>query len=269
MVPRRLSWSLSTKRIQLAVAYDGTDFYGWAVQSGRRTVQGTLKEAVHRVTGEDCEIIGASRTDSGAHARGQVCHFDTNSGVPAARYERVLNRLLEGDVRILKSKEVDSTFHSRFCAEDRWYRYRIRTGKSDPFESRWAFDYGRALNRSKMEKAAQSLVGVHDFRSFTEELDPNVENTIRELRSIVLTEQEDEIWIDIVGTAFLRGMMRRISGFLLEVGRGHRPVEDGRALLDQKPLQGPVVLPAKGLCLMEVRYLDPPRDNRSTASTLA
>lgn len=253
----------------MTVAYDGTDFCGWAAQPGQRTVQSTLKEAVRRVTGEDVEVIGASRTDSGAHALGQVCHFDSEVGIETTKWARVLNTAMPQDISVLNVEYVSNEFHSRFCADDRWYRYRIRTTPRDPFISRVAHNYNRAVKVSEMQRAADSLVGKHDFKMFTEELADSVENTVRELRSIKLTQTETEVHIDIVGTAFLRGMMRRISGFLLEVGRGYRTAEDGPKLLaGDTTVPQSVVLPAKGLCLMEVRYTNPLRDIR-TASNLA
>jgi tRNA pseudouridine38-40 synthase len=271
MVRRQPCWSLSTKRIKLVVAYDGTDFRGWAAQTGQRTVQGTLTEAVRRATGEDVEIIGASRTDGGAHALGQVCHFDTEVDMEPSRWERVLNKVLEDDVAVQESSEAENGFHSRFCAEYRRYRYRIGTAPRDPFTTRYVHDYSRPLDLRLMNEAAGRLIGEHDFLAYTEELDPRVENTRRLIfHADVLEYHGKEVHIEFVGTAFLRGMMRRMSGALLEVGRGHRPVDQVGDLLTAKRdlLQWPVVLPAKGLCLMEVRYGTPLRDNR-TASTLA
>ncbi len=255
-------------RIKLVVAYDGTEFSGWAAQKDRRTVHGTLTEAVRQISGEEIEIIGASRTDSGAHARGQVCHFDTQNPMPPEKWAFVLNKRLPVDLSILESKQVKSDFNSRFSAMDRWYRYRILCGQRDPHRTRFAHFYGRSLDVEKMAKAAESLQGSHDFLAFTEELDPSVENTRRELFDVQVSQVRDEVWVDVVGTAFLRGMMRRMAGALFEVGRGHRNVEEVSMLLTQEGqenLQWPVVLPAKGLCLMHVRYGRHPRDIRSAS----
>ena len=255
-------------RVKLVVAYDGTDFCGWAPQPGLRTVQGTLTEAVRRVSGEGIEILGASRTDSGAHAQGQVCHFDTEGGVPPQKWAGIINRLVPGDMAVRSSRRVSPQFHSRFSAEDRHYRYRIHTASRDPLKSRFVYDYGRPLDAPVMHEAAQSLLGEHDFLAYTEELDDSVENTHRTLVQCQVRQVRDEVWVDVVGTAFLRGMMRRIAGALLEVGRGKRPVEEVSRLLTQEgqeTLQWPVVLPAAGLCLMSVRYANPPRDHRTAS----
>jgi len=259
------------KRIQFVVSYDGTEFCGWAAQTGRRTVQSTLREAVRRISGEEIEIVGASRTDSVAHAIGQVCHFDCDVNIPPAKWSRVLNKVLEPDIAVVSSKEVPNTFHSRFSAMDRFYRYRILTDVRDPLRSRFVHEYGRELNVPLMQQAALALLGDHDFKAFTEELDPHVENTRRQLFSFDVRQSRDEVWVDVVGTAFLRGMMRRMAGALLEVGRGYRSVEEvGKLLTEERnQLQWPVVLPAKGLCLMRVRYGRHPKDNRSTDSRAA
>jgi len=252
-------------RIKFVVSYDGTDYCGWAPQSGRRTVQSTLREAVRQVSGEEVEITGASRTDSGAHAVGQVCHFDTKSPMPAEKWASVMNRRLPSDLAVVSSAGVNESFHSRFSAMDRFYRYRVLTAGQDPLRARFAHWYGRPLDVTAMQEAANILVGDHDFRAFTEELESHVYNTRRNLFAFQVRQVRDEVWVDVVGTAFLRGMMRRMAGALLEVGRGHRHVSEVSRLLDieeRNRIQWPVVLPANGLCLMRVRYGRHPQDCR-------
>jgi tRNA pseudouridine38-40 synthase len=267
---------LSTNRIKLVVAYDGTDFRGWAAQTGQRTVQSTLKDAVRQVSGEDCEIVGASRTDSGAHAKGQVCHFDTCVPIEPKRWAYALNRLLPSDLAVIASRKVPKAFHSRFCAADRRYRYRIAVGGRDPHRDRYRHWYGRELDVRAMQTDAEHLLGAHDFKAFSEEIDDPETNTQRTLFRAAVRRAQDEVQVDLVGTAFLRGMVRRISGALLEIGRGKRQVGDIELLLDPKnrdSVQWPVVLPACGLTLMRVRYTRPLKDNRllqqQTADELA
>lgn len=264
-MPRPLQcWSLSTKRIRLSVAYDGTDFCGFAPQRDQRTVHGTLKEAVRRATGEDVEIVGASRTDGGAHALGASVHFDTVNPMPAETWRLVLNRVLPEDCRIRKSEEVDEDFHARFSATSRVYRYRYLLEEGDPFRRRYAHVYWDDLNLEAMQKAAVELVGSHDFRGYTEEVGPEILNTTRTLHAVGLERSGDEVLFTVQGTAFLRGMMRRMAGMLFEIGRSHRPVVDAARLLTEERdrMQWPVVLPAKGLTLMEVRYDIPGYDAR-------
>ena len=256
-----------TNRTKLVVAYDGTDFRGWAAQTGQRTVQSTLTEAVRRVSGEDIEIVGASRTDSGAHARGQVCHFDSSVGIEPETWARALNDVLPLDVGVLNSSGVPESFESRFCAIDRWYRYRILIGRRNPLKTRFAHSVWKGVDLESMVESSKSLVGLHDFRAYTEELDKSVENTMRRLFRVDVVQVRDEVQINIAGTAFLRGMMRRIAGGLLEVGLGKRdPADIGKLLTEShRKMHLPVVLPANGLTLMKVRYGRWPTDNRKNS----
>ncbi len=256
-----------SNRFKLVVAYDGTDFSGWAAQPGRRTVQGTLQEAVRRVSGEDVEIVGASRTDSGAHAEGQVCHFDSGKAIPGAKWAQAMNRVLPRDVRIRGSRLVSAQFHSRFWARDRHYRYSFYAGRQDPRRERFELWLNRAPSLATMRSAAALLAGNHDFKAFTEELGQEVENTKRTLFRTSVWKNRSGWHFDVVGTAFLKGMMRRMAGAIVEVGLGKRPVSDLGALLDparRDALTWPVVLPAKGLTLMKVRYGPHPRDVRDS-----
>ncbi len=208
--------------------------------------------------------MGASRTDSGAHARGQVCHFDSSVGIEESDWTRALNKILPPDLGILSSKRVAGEFHSRFSATDRRYTFTILTAGRNPLKARFAYHYGRAVDVDKMRAAAKSLEGVHDYRAFCEALEGTT-NTVRRVLRVNVTQAGDEVRIEVLGQAFLRGMMRRISGALLEIGRAKRPVEDVGTLLSERRdiLQWPVVLPARGLILMEVRYGRHPKDNRT------
>jgi tRNA pseudouridine38-40 synthase len=260
---------LSTERIRLTVAYDGYDFCGWAPQRGQRTVHGTLTEAIRRVSGEEIEIAGASRTDSGAHAKGQVCHFDTEAGLPPEKWLRALNDRLPPDVKVAASRRVPQDFDSRFWAQSRSYRYRIQMGDPDPHRSRYTHQAPYRLDVGAMSSSAKDFLGEHDFRSYSQELEPE-KNSVREIYAIQVRQVRDEVWIDVEGSAFVRGMMRRISGALFEIGRGRWDPESAARLL-QRPsfrndgpagIELPPVLPAHGLCLMRVRYGRHPRDHR-------
>lgn len=256
---------MSTKRrVKLTVAYDGTDFCGFAPQRDQRTVHGTLTEAVRRATGEDVEIVGGSRTDGGAHAYGAGVHFDTINPMPVETWRLVLNRVLEEDCRIVESEEVSSDFHARFSATSRVYRYRFLLNEFDPFRRRYTHVYWKELDLDSMKEAVKALLGEHDFRGYTEEVGPEVLNTRRRLFRVDLNEVDDEIHFEVDGIAFLRGMMRRMAGMLFEIGRGHRPVEDCARLLSEERdlMQWPIVLPAKGLTLLRINYGVPGYDAR-------
>lgn len=256
---------MSTKRrVRLVVAYDGTDFCGWAPQAGQRTVQRTLTEGIRQVSGEDCEVVGASRTDGGAHACGQVCHFDTNVPIEPRKWPRVLNKVLPADLSVLRADAVPAAFHSRFYAKDRWYRYRIMTGARDPMRSRYAWFFGRGLDVAAMQEAASRLVGEHDFLAFSQMLEPG-QNSVRTVFSVDVRQVHDEVRVDVVGTAFVRGMMRRIAGALVETGKGKRTSASIDGLLAQRDrgaVKWPLLLPAHGLTLMRVRYGRSLTDNR-------
>lgn len=252
-------------RIKLVVAYDGTDYSGWAFQQERRTVRGTLTEAVRLVSDEAVEIEGSSRTDAGAHAKGQVCHFDTTRAIAPERWAEILNRVLPPDLAVQSSRAVPDRFHSRFSVTRRHYLYRLHVGERDPHRSRFVYRHWEGLDVAAMREGARLLIGTHDFRAFTEELEPRVTNTVRHLFDVKVTPVRDEVRVDVIGTAFLRGMMRRMVGGLFEIGRGHRSVEEVSRLLDPQERQflDPfVVLPARGLCLMNIRYDRALRDVR-------
>jgi len=228
-----------------------------------------LKEAIRKISSEEIETTGASRTDSGTHALGQVCHFDTSVGIPIGDWPRALNRVLPEDVSVLKARTVPTAFHARQSALGRHYRYRILLGSRDPLRMRAALHYGRPVDLVAMQRCAEALVGENDFRAFSEEV-PVDATTFRRLDSVDLKIIGDELRINIKGNAFLRGMMRRIAGGLLEVGRGHRSESDFCRLLDpeqRNSIQWPVVLPAKGLTLVRVIYGRKLGDNRIHSDT--
>ena len=264
MEPRFYRSVFVLARIKLTIAYDGTDYCGFAPQHDVRTVHGVLTEAVRESTGEAIEVVGASRTDGGAHALGASAHFDTVNPMPPETWRLVLNKVLPEDCRIVLSESAAEDFHARFSATGRIYRYRFLLNEFDPFRRRYAHAFWKDLDLEAMEKAAESLVGEHDFRGYTEEIGPEVVNTMRTLREVRIDSIDDEVRLTVHGTAFLRGMMRRMAGMLFEIGRGHRPIEDcARLLTDHRDsMQWPVVLPAKGLTLLEVRYDVPGYDAR-------
>lgn len=265
MLPPWPFWSLSTKRrrLKLVVAYDGSDFCGFAPQRGERTVHGTLTDAIRRISGEEIEITGASRTDSGANALGQVVHFDTESAIPDERWRMILNRVLPADVAVQSVAKVHPDFHARFWAVDRRYRYRILAERS-PIMARMTHQVEAMPEVGPMQEAAHHLEGEHDFLAFSQQIERGM-STVRTLYSIGVSQAGKETRIDIIGSAFVRGMMRRISGALLEIGLGRRGPDYIPELLSAKRrdrIDWPPVLPACGLTLMEVRYGRHPQEQR-------
>ncbi len=245
------------------MAYDGSDFCGWAEQRERRTVCGTLKTCISRAAGEQIELRGASRTDSGAHAVGQTADFATRKNLPVEKWTQVLNKLLPPDVMILSCDEVPLEFHSRFFARSRVYEYRVsERSKLEPAAARYVHPLGAELDLNLMKRAARLLKGEHDFRMFGEQLS-GVKNTVRTMKSVAIFRQDDLIVIQFEANAFLRGMVRRLSGALVELGAKRRTFESFEALLNGKNVRHtPKVLPANGLWLMQVKYGKRLRDLR-------
>ncbi len=194
-----------------------------------------------------------------------VADFETVNPMPSANWAFVINRLLPDDVRVAASSEAPMEFHSRFFARSREYVYRIAlSDKVDPFRSRFVYETWKDLNVSRMKEAASALKGNHDFRAFGEELG-DLKNAVREIKRIEVEQSGDEIRLKVEATAFIRGMMRRIAGGLMEVGCGKRTIEDFRVLTDparRDEVKWPVVLPAKGLTLVKAKYGRKLRDYR-------
>jgi tRNA pseudouridine38-40 synthase len=249
----------------LLIQFDGTDYCGWAEQAEQKSILGTLKCCIREISGETPDLRGCSRTDSGAHALGMVADFQTANPMAPDKWAFVMNRQLPDDIRIADSRSAPMEFHSRFFARSREYVYRIALKeKPEPFRSRFVYGTWRKLKLAPMQRAASSLKGKHDFRAFGEEL-VDLQNAVREIKRIDVEQVGEEVRLTVEATAFIRGMMRRIAGGLLEVGCGRRTIEDFRVLTDptkRGEVKWPVVLPAKGLTLVKAKYGRTLRDYR-------
>jgi tRNA pseudouridine38-40 synthase len=242
-------------RIALGVEYDGTDFSGWQFQPHTRTVQGALQKALSIVANHDIEVYAAGRTDTGVHALNQVVHFDTEAKRAPRGWLLGSNVNLPEDINISWVKPVDDTFHARFTALKRSYRYLVlnRQSRSAIHRQRMTH-HPYPLDEKKMQDAAQALIGHHDFSSFrASECQANSPN--KTLDSINVTRQGDVIAVDVVAQSFLHHMVRNIVGVLIAIGDGNRPVEWAAEVLayaDRR--QGGVTAPPDGLYLTDVRY---------------
>ena len=222
------------KRILLTVAYDGTDFHGFAYQEGVRTVEGELARALKELTGEETEITGASRTDTGVHAYGNLASFDTGSSVPPERFALALDPFLPEDLRVISSEEVSAAFHPRKTGWPKTYEYRIlNTERPDPLLRRTSLHYRGALDVTAMHEAAQYLCGTHDFTSFcsVHSLSPTRERTIHE---ISVERDGPLIRIRVTGSGFLYHMVRIIAGTLLDAGTGRLQPSDIHEILEAR-----------------------------------
>lgn len=242
-------------RICLVVAYDGTDFHGFARQSGLRTVQGVLEDHLTKMLNCDLTVEGSGRTDKGVHARAQVVHWDQPYGPPAENYVYVLRRYLPADVIPLRATEVDSAFHARFSVRRKTYRYRIdRSFLQSVFDYRFAWHLHTDLDIAKMRKASRYLVGEHDFTSFCAASAPQ-ENKVRRISRIDISESGAMLVVDVEGTGFLQYMVRIIVGTLVDVAIGRLSEDTIPAILRAKsrPSAGQTA-PPHGLCLWRVEY---------------
>ncbi len=243
------------KRVGLIVAYDGTNYCGWQIQPNGVTIQGVLNDTLSQLLGEKIEVMGASRTDAGVHALGNVCVFDTNARMPADKISFALNQFLPEDIRIQLSEEVEPDFHPRYCDSEKTYEYRILNRKFPvPTERLYTYFYHYHLDVEKMREATSYLIGQHDFASFCGS-GAQVKSTIRTITSMSVERDGDIITIRISGTGFLYNMVRIISGTLIEIGNGQYPPERMKDILDacDREAAGPTA-PAKGLTLMGIRY---------------
>ena len=241
--------------IKVVLEYDGGGFAGWQQQAKGRTVEAELKRALRSITGQDLKVYAAGRTDAGAHAEGQVVSFLTDGRISPHRLVAALNAKLPADVAVLSAEEVPDTFHARYSARWRRYRYTYLDRPSRP-----ALERGRCwqdrgpLDVDAMTKAAKALVGKHDWTSYCSASEPP-DARVREMRSARVVRHGDIVELELVAEGFLRGLARSIAGALAEVGRGRRPPEWVGEVLDSRDRRRAArTAPAGGLTLMEVIY---------------
>ena len=243
------------KRIKLTIAYDGTNYCGWQIQPNGITIEEILNKALSKMTGEEVFVIGASRTDSGVHAMGNVAVFDTETTIPAEKIAVALNQRLPDDIVITKSEEVPLDFHPRYCDCSKTYEYHIiNTRIPIPTKRLTNYFVSYVLDIDKMRQAASYLVGEHDFVSFCN-VRTDVENTVRTITDLDILTNGNEITIRITGNGFLYNMVRIIVGTLIRVGRGFYEPDRVKEILEAKDRKAAgVTAPAHGLMLVEIKY---------------
>ena len=243
------------RNLRLDICYDGTRYRGWQRIPGKDdTIQGKLETALSRILGEPIEISGSGRTDAGVHARGQVANFHCESRMPAADILAELRRYLPEDIGIYSCKDVSPRFHARLNAKEKTYRYRIWNSEMPcVFDRRFVAVMPEALDLDRMNRAAASFVGEHDFSAFCG--NPKFKkSTVRFIRSLEVTRHGEEIHITVTGNGFIHNMVRILVGTLVEVGRGDRQADSVAELFGGKRAEAGFLAPAQGLCLMEVMY---------------
>ncbi len=241
----------------LIIGYDGTDFHGWQIQSGVRTVQECLEKAVRRVARHQVVVIGCSRTDAGVHAAGHVANFYTTSPATDLAIFRSIGSRLPKDMTLIHLAGVPLTFHATRSAVSKLYRYRIHNVPGRPCEQlaqRNVYHFWQKMDIAAMRQAARAWVGTHDFSSFAST--GNVrESNVREIHRIEIHRVGQEIRIDIQGSGFLYKQVRNMVGTLCEIGRGRWRPDDAATILaaEDRRAAGPTA-PARGLCLQWVEY---------------
>lgn len=245
------------KRIMLEIAYDGTAYCGWQVQPGVPTIEVELNKALSALLGEKIEIIGASRTDAGVHALGNVAVFDTESVFPAEKICLAVNNRLPDDIRVLASYEVAAGFHPRRASCAKTYEYKIlNTRIAIPTYRLYSYHIYYPLDTVLMQEAARYLIGEHNFASFCS-VNTQVKDTIRCIYDLDVFREGDMIIIRVRGNGFLYNMVRIISGTLIDFGRGRYKPEKMKEILDacDRRMAGPTA-PAHGLTLVKIEYED-------------
>lgn len=243
------------RRVKLTIAYDGTNYCGWQIQPNGITIEEIVNKALSKLTGEKIVVIGASRTDSGVHAMGNVAVFDTETTIPPERVTMAVNRILPEDIVVVKSEEVPLDFHPRYCDCEKTYEYHIvNTRIPIPTKRLTNYFVSYELDLDKMREGASYLIGEHDFASFCN-IKTDVESTVRTVKELEILENGEEITIRISGNGFLYNMVRIIVGTLIRVGRGfYEPVQVKEILEAKNRKAAGVTAPPHGLMLMEIRY---------------
>ncbi len=260
----------------LTVAYDGTEYAGWQVQRHAETIESVLNRELSRLLNEDIRVIGASRTDSGVHAEGAVCVFDTDSGIPADKFSFAVNQSLPSDIRVMSSREVRPDFHPRRTPCLKTYRYSIWNDTfhlpSKRLYTHWVHG---PLDLEKMREAADFLTGEHDFKSFCKEKPQEIRfrpdaadeaeksespavsktGTVRRITAIEIKKEGHQVDIFVTGNGFLYNMVRIIAGTLIDAAQGRIEPSDMKEILEAKDRsRAGVTAPAKGLCLVEYDF---------------
>ena len=243
------------RRVALCLEYQGTDYNGFQLQLNQPTIQGALEAALARFTREDIRVRGASRTDSGAHAQGQVVDFITASRHPVGKFPPALNYYLDDDIRALRAIEAPWVFHSRRSATGRVYQYRILARPEQSALRRHTHLWVKEpLQTEPMEEAARALVGTHDFRVIASG-HPKDRSAVRTVSRWDVSRDGDTVVIECEANGFLKQQIRKANAILLEIGRGRQPVELMQQTLEgQESVPEIPLLPAKGLCLIKVNY---------------
>jgi tRNA pseudouridine38-40 synthase len=241
--------------VKLVLEYDGTSYAGWQRQPDQLTIQEAIERAIRQVSQATVSIIGAGRTDSGVHARGQVASFRTELDWSASSWMRALNAVLPKDIAVRSSAHMDDSFHAQHDAQGKLYTYRILHRPARPTIDRaFAWHIYKSLNDVAMQQAAATLIGSQDFSSFEGSLTDNT-NPICHLQRLDVIRCDDQIFIEVYADRFLKHMVRAIVGTIVEVGLNKRSPNSLTEVLRARDRSAAgQTAPPHGLCLMRVDY---------------
>jgi tRNA pseudouridine38-40 synthase len=246
---------MAIRNIKLTINYDGVNYSGWQNQPGKHTIQGLLQQVLGDLTGTFIKINGASRTDAGVSALGQVANFLIDSPIPTENFVKALNHRLPRDIVVTEAVEVDQNFDASASAKSKLYRYTIFTGKKqNVLKTRNCWHRPAPLDAAAMDAAAKMLIGQKDFKSFASAADKR-ENSVRTVMQCQVKQEDNWVYIYIEADRFLYNMVRNIVGTLVEIGRSKWKPEKITEILEAKDrtTAGPIA-PAQGLCLMWIKY---------------
>ncbi len=243
------------RNLRLDICYDGTRYRGWQrLPNADNTIQGKLEQTLSRILGQTVEVTGSGRTDAGVHAKWQVVNFHCDTSMPCAEIQEQLRRYLPEDIGVYSCKDVSPRFHARLNAKSKTYCYRI--WNSDVpciFDRRYVAVYPGTLNLDAMRVAAKFMLGTHDFSAFCANKHMK-KSTVRTIYYLDIGRTGEEVRITVTGNGFLHNMVRILVGTLVEVGIGTRNAESIPLLFGNSRCNAGVLMPASGLCLMEVKY---------------
>ena len=243
------------RNLRLDICYDGTRYKGWQrLANSDNTIQGKIEQTLSRILGEDVEITGSGRTDSGTHAKGQVANCHCNSHMPCEEILQQLRRYLPEDIGIYSVKNVSPRFHARLNAKTKTYCYRLWNSDAPcVFDRRYVCVDSRPLDLEAMNQAASHFLGEHDFSAFCANKKMK-KSTVRYIQRLNIERMDHEIRFTVTGNGFLHNMVRIMVGTLLEVGLGQRSADSIPALFGAQRCEAGILMDSRGLCLMEVTY---------------
>lgn len=242
-------------RFLIKFSYDGTNYYGFQTQKGKRTIQEEMENALTKVNNnQKTNLVATGRTDKGVHAKEQFAHADINVSITEKKLKRALNSNLPDDIHVIETKIVDDNFHARYNVKEKEYQYLINTGEYNPLERNYVFQYNYELNIDKMKSAIKYFLGTHDFRSFVTD-NKEKTNCIRTITKAEIKQNGKKIIISFRGDGFLRYQVRNMVGLLIKIGENKISPEDVEKIINAKDrTKASKTAPPEGLYLVNVKY---------------